>query len=117
MDNVPHDFLQDVLDDTERLALQVFVENDVQREAVRKVLLFELYNTGILEKGEATVPRRNFSFQLVLQAQANGLSDEGLGKQLRSVWEGINFLESGFKKLEDFRKKPQRSEGKSNPAR
>ena len=111
-----HELLDKFLNDTEKLALQNFAENDVQREAVKKVLLFEIYHNGTLNIGETPDPLRNGILGLVSRGPA--LDNETLGRALRAQWEGINYLEVGFQELEKFKTKPEEEkENQDNPAR
>ena len=110
--------LDKILSDSEKLAVKLFVENDLQREAVKKVLLFDIYYNGILSRGDTPDPLRNLALGLVSNFGAQ-LTDEQLGKDLRAGWAGINTLETAFSELSKFKKEPdeKREGGPSNPAR
>lgn len=108
--------LQEVLSDQEQLAIQMFVDNEVQREAVKKILLYGIYNIGTLKKGEPSDPTRNFAFGIVQTTEAQGLGDEMIGRRMRSAWEGAQFVESGFDELAMFKTEPKEPAPKSNPA-
>lgn len=104
--------LDNFLNDTEKFAIQAFMDNEVQREAVKKVLLFELYENGTLKTGKAATPLRNAALGL-----AAIMDDPAkMGQRLMAMWEGINFLESGFKQLSLYAKKQGTAEPKENPA-
>ena len=107
------DILNEFLDDREKLAIQMFVDNELQREAVKKVLLFELYNNGVLKKGQKAEPRRNSVFGLVF---TTNYDDKELGSHVRAMCEGINYLETGFNMMLKY-SKPNSKVGKNeNPA-
>lgn len=96
------DILDNFLSDLEKTKIQLFIEDEVQAEAVRKVLLFSLYNNGVLKKGEKANPLVNFALGLV--ANRPDFTDEQLGRDLRASWNGINALEIGFSNLARYRK-------------
>lgn len=108
--------LQEVLSDQEQLAIQMFVDNDVQREAVKKILLYGVYNTGTLKKGEPSDPTRNFAFGIVQTTEAQGLGDDMIGRRIRAAWEGAQIVESGFQELAMFKTEKDELQPKSNPA-
>lgn len=111
----PKTKFDDVLSDTEKLAIQMFVDNEVQVRAVKKILLFGIYNNGTLKKDLTPDPLQNFAFRLV--SRGMNLTNEVLGQQNRAEWEGINALENAFNELLQFKKNDERSEPKGNPAR
>ncbi len=110
------DLLDKILNDNERLAIQMFVDNEVQREAVKKVLLAEIYYNGVLKEGEAADPLRNFTLGLVSNL-GDRLRNEALGEQLRAAWEGINMLEVAFNQLSIYKREDEPKKAKDNPAR
>lgn len=110
---VKNNLLDNFLDVAEVLAIQSFVDNDRQREAVKKVLLFEIYNNGTLKKGEEPTPLRN-SFMGVAMTHDDPLK---VGQRVMAMAEGINFLEAGFKQLSKYSKKEAVGGKGGNPAR
>ena len=90
------DLLDSILDDNEKLAIQMFVDNDVQREAVRKIILSTVYYNGVLEKGKQANPTINAAFGLASNKEELHLSYEDLGKHLNTQWEAIRLLELAF---------------------
>lgn len=108
--------LDKILDDQEKLAIQMFYDNTIQREAVKKVLLFGIYNNGVLRKGKPADPLLNFALGLVSNLGSQ-IKNEELGAQLRAAWEGINLLELGFSNLAIYKKEKEQMVDKQNPAR
>src|SRR5579863_5024417 len=90
----PNDYLSDL----EKTEVSRFNDNVVLKEAVRKVLLNGIYNTGVLKKGQKAEPLVNWALSF-LGSNPN-LTDEELGQELRGYHWGIQALESAFKKLE-----------------
>lgn len=109
------DALDLYLDDAEKAALEQFWTNERMREAVRKVLLFALYNNGTLKKGKKADPTHNFTLGLVSNAEQLGLDNEKIGAQLRAAWEGIRTLENAFSNIAQYQVEDKPSK-KSNPA-
>lgn len=104
---------QEFLDDTEKLAVQMFYDNEKQREAVRKVILWELYSNGTLNKNRKPTPMRNSALGLAATMD----DPTKIGQRLMAMWEGINFLELGFRKLSEYSKVKELPKDKNNPAR
>ena len=104
----------DILDDNERQALIAFNASDTMKQAVKKVLLAGIYDNGTLKAGKPADPLRNTAFYLV--SNMPEIPNEQLGEELRAVWQGINALESAFKKISEF-KLPEKAEKKLNQAR
>lgn len=106
-----------ILDTIERDLLKQFAENEKLMEAVRKVILKEIYAQGRLKEGEA-VNDRNFAFGLVMDATGNVYkkTNEELGAELRACVEGMRFLQMGFNELKKF-KEVKSEDKKTNPAR
>src|SRR3990167_10165736 len=94
-----HDLLDRMLSDIEKEKLRQFVEDEVQLEAVKKVLLFNIYNNGVLKAGQPAEPLRNFALSIFDQMRA-GVDDDKLGRTLRGMCEGIYYLETGLKDIQ-----------------
>ena len=101
------------LNDKEKLAIQMFVDNSTQMEAVKKVLLWEIYQNGTLKSGEEPNPLRNSALGLAATME----DPTKIGVRLMAMWEGINFLEGGFKQLVNYSKKDIPPKPKVNEAR
>lgn len=110
-----YDLLNDILDDNEKAAIQIFYDNEVMREAVRKVLLAGVYYNGTLKKGVKPNPLTNFALGFV--SNRGELPDEQLGAQLRSCWEGLNTLEVAFSTMAQFKKEEEPPKKVVNKAR
>ncbi len=104
-----------ILNEQELIEVRKFLENEVQMEAVRKVLLGGIYYNGTLKPGEASDPSRNFALSLV--AQRGQASNEELGQDLRACSQGIILLETAFQKLLTYKEKEEPKEKEKNQAR
>ena len=105
----------DYLTDIEKDALVQFNQHAVMFDAVKKVLLAGLYENGRIEAGKDPAATRNAAFGLV--AQGREFSNEELGADLRALWQGVNALEMGFKKINEFIPKEKADKQKENKAR
>jgi hypothetical protein len=110
---IDKEYLDQFLDETEQAKLAQFVMDEIMREAVRKVLLFDLYNCGTIKKGKVHRSHINFAF---LAADNNQLSDEKLGNEVRACWKGIDMIAGAFNNMLMYKLEPM-PEVKSNPAR
>ncbi len=107
------EIFNEILDDQEKLALQMFADNEVQTEAVRKILMREIYTNGVVKKGQKVNPMIN-SFIGLTRAYTN---NDDLANQARALSEAINLVESAFKVIEEFKKPPEsKAEPKINQA-
>jgi hypothetical protein len=70
------------------------------RKAVKKVLLFELYHNGTLEKG--TEPDMLMNFALGAVARDPKATNEEVGRNLRAIWQGIQLLDGGFSVIANY---------------
>lgn len=105
--------LKRILDDSELVELQRFIQNERLVEAVKKVLLAGVYSSGVLKKGEKAEPTRNFALTLASQP---GATDAQIANQLRADAEAIRMLEQQFKEMQKIQFEVIR-EDKKNPAR
>ncbi len=117
MAGIKKELLDSVLDDHEKLAIQMFYDNEIQREAVKKILLFGIYQNGTLQKGKAANPLNNFALGLASNAAELHLKNEDLGEQLRAAWEGIQFVERAWLGMSLYKKDEDAKPKKENPAR
>lgn len=109
--------IDEVLSDQEKLAIQMFMDNEVQREAVKKVLMFGVYHNGTLRKDQPADPLLNFTLGLVSNAAELKMSDADLGSQLRAAWEGVQFVELAWSMMSSYKKDAPEKSKKENPAR
>jgi hypothetical protein len=108
--------MPDILNDLEKAAVQMFYEHVTMREAVKKVLLKQIYDNGTLKPGVPADPLKNMA--LVFVSQAPGATDEQVGRKVRAIYEGINAIEVGFGELANYKKEPEPEEKpKTNKAR
>lgn len=105
-----------VLNDIEKLELQRFADNQTMYEAVRKVILFNVYFNGTLRPGEPANPLRNYCLAKV--AQNTMSNNDVLANELRAVWEATNILEAGYETIMGYRSEaPEKERKNENPAR
>lgn len=107
----------DYLDEREEAAIQRFLEDEVQMEAVKKVLLSGVYQDGRLEAGKPADPLRNFILGATTGPNDQLLPDEQLGGKLRAIINAVSLVESGFRALEKLKLTPSPVEPKPNKAR
>ena len=86
--------MNEFLNDNEKAAVQYFHENEVMREAVKKVLLAAVYSNGTLKPGAPATPLTNSAITFVHTNP--GATDEQVGANLRSFYKGVMFIEEGF---------------------
>lgn len=110
------ELIDETLSQTEKDAIQAFIDNKTMSEAVKKVLLFGVYNNGTLEQGKEPNPLVNFALGLASGAVELKLSHEQLGKHLSVAWEGIQVVENCWDALALYRKESVQTI-KKNPAR
>lgn len=92
--------MQNFLTDIEIAKIEAFSADTVMVKAVKKVLIQHIYSQGVITKGQDHNPLKNRALVLV----GGEVSNEELGSQLRSLWEGVNALETGFSELETIKK-------------
>ena len=90
----------DYLSESEKLKVDQFVNDLVMREAVRKVILSGVYNDGILHKGEAADPLKNFMLGYFTQSAVQMFTTDEKGKKLEAIIHAVSMVESGFKELD-----------------
>lgn len=105
----------EILNDLEKVAVQQFYEHETMREAVKKVLLRQVYDSGTLKPGEPADPLKNLA--LVFVSQFPGATDEQLGRKTRAIYEGINAIEVGFGELASYKQVEEQPKPKVNKAR
>ena len=104
----------DYLSEIEKQKLIAFNKDEVLKEAVKKVLLEEIYYHGILAEDRPARPLKNYTLAVV--SKKGQFTNEQVGADLRATWEGINALESGFEAISKFKEEPVPSPfNKDNP--
>ncbi len=92
-DYLDKEYLDQFLDETEQAKLSQFVMDEKMREAVKKVILFSIYNCGVITKGKPHRPMINFALTVACQ---KGAKYEDIGRDIKSCWEGINIVKNAF---------------------
>ncbi len=98
----------DLLSDQERLKLKLFIQDDVAVQALKKVLLADMYNVGVIKKEEDLQPRKNWVYGIIMNefGQDYSITNDAVGAKVRAVVEGTRALELAFKELEKLKDKP-----------
>lgn len=109
------DFLDTFLSDVEKNALAQVADSVVLLNALKKVLLTDVYFKGTLIKDVAPDPTRNAALALAFTAPTT--SNEVLGQDVRAQAEGVRLVESGFKRLETFKTDGKPKAGKPKTGR
>lgn len=91
--------MKDYLTDLQILKVETFVADKEMFEAVKLVLLQQLYTRGVITKGQKHNALHNRALTLV---QSN-VPDAELGQHVRALWEGVQGIESGFLELEKIK--------------
>ena len=108
--------LEEILNDKEMAEVQKYLANDTLKQSIKKILLYGVYDNGVLKAGEDPKPMMNFAITI---DQLNGevMSDELIGQVLRAKRSAIELIEVGFTELEKLRKEPEVKKDKVNKAR
>lgn len=91
-----------------------FNEDEVMREAVKKVLLERIYHSGILEEGKPANDK-NWAFNLG-GLNDFAMDDEKVGNMLKTTTRGLALVEDAFNEIAEFTSKPSDSSTPMNPA-
>jgi len=115
------DYTDSFLSDLEKEKIGAFWDDDITREAVRKVILAGIYYNGTLKKGEKANPLVNFILAFVNNREQH-LTNAEAGEELKAAWAGMKALEFGFSNLAKYTKidskpDPDKGLGNKNPAR
>ena len=109
----------DYLNKGEMAKLVIFNEDEIMREAVKKVLVAGIYYTGVLNK-KTVSSDKNWAYNLGASDKMGGehdflMEDAKLGSLLKITTRALSIVESAFSKLSEFNKdEPQKEE--DNPA-
>jgi len=112
--------LKDITNEYEKKEITKFLNNKPLVNVVKRVLLKDIYGSGILKAGEDPNPSYNFVFSL-LYGEHNGeqmeykLTNKELGEKVRACIEGIKMVQAGFANLERLKEveKPEEKEDKN----
>lgn len=122
-----NDITKEIMNEIERDKVLAFKEDVVMYNAVKKYILYHLYQ-GVAEPGKTFVGGLNYALQLAWDRQggvansAGGIvaftpkSNEELGADLRALARGINIVESGFKEISDLQRPIVPEKEVENPA-
>jgi hypothetical protein len=111
--------MNEYLNENEKKELAKFVENQVLMDAVKKVLLADIYDNGILTAERKPEDNRNWVFGLVMDASGNDYkqTNEELGEKLRACVEGIRTIQLAYRRFDEFKVPFEMEISKENPAR
>lgn len=104
------------LSSEEKLLIESFYKNEKMREAVRKVLCMGVQNNGVMTAGVTYNPQMNWALSLAWGTDGKLVDEKVVGSSLRTIAEGLKFVELAFQELAKF-KKEEKPEKKVNPAR
>lgn len=99
-----------------RELLTAFNANADLKQALKEELLAGIYSNGVIVPGQVHNPLQNWALSTVFGAE-DSVTNEMIGAKIVAIAEGIKFLESSFKKIEDNYKPVVVTEPGSNPAR
>lgn len=113
------EFIDSFLNDVEKDLLQQVADNPTVVNALKKLVLADVYFKGTLEPGKAPDPTRNAALAIALACGAGQAvrTNEELGQDLRAFAEGVRLVESGFSRLEALKSaksapKPEKKSGR-----
>lgn len=95
----------DYLNENEKQILKKIIDNPVAVEAIKKVLLADIYGAGIIEKDVSFQPRKNWVYGILMNeaGQDYKIKNDEIGEKVRAVVEGTRALELAFKELEKLK--------------
>ena len=97
--------MEKYLTEVEVEKIELFNQDEVLVEAVRKVMLQGIYSHGTLQQGVTPDPLKNGALSLAAVSTNNPIPDEALGQHIRGVWAGLNALENAFQDLKRIKSK------------
>jgi hypothetical protein len=109
-----HEYLTDL----EIEKIDRFNQDPVLSDAVKKVLFAVINERGVIKKGKKVNPLQNGALAIVSRVVNGQISktDEELGNDLKTYYQGIGLLESGFQELSKIKIKKEEGTPKTNPA-
>lgn len=108
--------LERILSEVEKKHLQIVLNDPVALEAIRKVLLMDVYYSGTLYPGEEANPEYNFAL-MMSAGRDKAYSNEELGADLRAASTAIQLLINGFSNLSKFKEAEDGEVVEENQAR
>ena len=106
--------LDEKLSEAEKNQLTAFCENPLMMDAVKRVLLFPIYESGVIKKGEPVLPRLNYFLNLYMNKPT--WDNEELGKEVKIRAEALLLIENAWMEIEGYQKEEEYEPGE-NPAR
>ena len=91
-----------IITEQEEVEIRKFVNNPIMLNAVKKLLLMDIYASGTLEPGKDPDPARNFALSFLfdpLSGNEYNIDNARLGEKLRAALEGIRLVQTSFNKL------------------
>lgn len=104
------------LNQDEKLLIEAFYKNEKMREAVKKVLCMGIQENGVTKAGATYNPQLNWALSLAWSVEGKLVDEVVVGSALRSIAEGLKFVELAFQELAKF-KQEDKPVKKVNPAR
>jgi len=92
--------LNKILNEREREQLVSFNNNESLKNAVKKVLLYNIYGSEVMQPGELL--EKETSWIYALPNENVKATDEEIGKMVRIRVSALTFLEDAFKALEAY---------------
>jgi hypothetical protein len=90
--------MAEYLNPNEVSRLIAFNSDPVMREAVKKVLLFNIYNAETLKEGEPVGLDKHWVYGI----DTRDSTDEEVGKRVRTKISAMSFIEDAFKTLGEY---------------
>lgn len=111
--------INDLISEKEEIELRKLANNETAINALKKILLVDVYYRGKLEAGEEPDMTRNFALSFLYDpsGQEYRINDDELGQKLRASLEGIRMVQTGFNTLDKFKDKKEETAVEENPAR
>jgi hypothetical protein len=111
--------VKSVMDASETAELEKASQNETLIRALKKLILFGPYYSGILEAGKEPEMDVNFAIQGAIMAiyADPKVNDEDLGRNLRASVSAMGLIEGGFKELNSFKPEEKGDENLVNEAR
>lgn len=109
----------DNLNKVEELAIKKFLSSQTTVNAVKKVLLADIYKVGRVEEDKELKPRQNWVYGLMMNEAGQDLkiNNDELGEKVRAIVEGTRALEMAFTAMENLVKEPVKPVEDTNEAR
>jgi hypothetical protein len=112
--------LNDIINEQEEIELRKLANNDIALNALKKVLMIDIYSSGTLEPGKDPDFTRNFCLSFLYDPATGAeysIDNQKMGEKLRSALEGIRMVQSAFNTLSKLKDKEEDTLEEDNPAR